>query len=239
MKTINLFTLLLFFIFSTNSFAEKKDKKDKEKSSGFQGQITYTITYEGRELSSQEETQMPNKKINYYVGSKEIEKNISPMGYYIVINDRETNEFTVISEMMGQKMYGTWINEKKNDSIKAANKENITINKLDGIITIAGYKCKKAEVIVKDKKNNEQKIIVYYTESLKPKYPDEELDLGGMVLKMELTMGDPDDDEALTMVYKATEVKKGKVKKSEYAIPSGAKKIEKEDLKRMLGGSAE
>ena len=104
---------------------------------------------------------------------------------------------------------------------------------------IAGYKCKKANVTIKNKKGDEQKMLVYYTEELKAPYPDEDFDIGGIVLQTEILLGDEDDDEALTQITTAIEVKKGKVKKKEYAIPAGATKIEKEKFMQMLGGSAE
>lgn len=226
---------MLLMIFATTSFANGPKKK---KVSGFQGTITYKITYEGRELSSQEETQMPNKKVSYYVGSKEIEKTIMPMGYTFTISDRETRDYTIVYDMMGQKFFSKWTKEAKTDSAKTADAENIKIEKFEDTKVIAGYKCKKALVTVKGKDDNEQKITMYYTEDIKTPYPDEEMDLGGMVMQMELLMGDEDDDEALTMVYTVSEVKKGKVKKSEYAIPAGAKEYTKDELKKMFGGGA-
>ena len=82
-------------------------------------------------------------------------------------------------------------------------------------------------------------MLVYYTEELKAPYPDKDFDIGGIVLQTEIILGDEDDDEALTQITTAIEIKKGKVKKKEYAIPAGATKIEKEKFMQMLGGAAE
>ncbi len=237
MKKITVFSLVILMILSINSFAN--GPKKKKKVSGFQGSITYKISYEGRELSTQEETQMPNKKITYYVGAEEVEKTITPMGSFFTVINHETNDFTIVIDQMGQTMYGQWTKKEKSDSAKAADKPDIKMEKLEGSKTIAGYKCKKAKVTVKNKKGDEQKMTVYYTEDIKEPYPDEDFDIGGIVLQTEILLGDEDDDEALTQITTAIEVKKGKVKKKEYAIPAGATKIEKEKFMQMLGGSAE
>jgi len=237
MRKITVFSLVLLMIASINIFAY--GAKGKKKVSGFQGTITYKITYEGRELTTQEETQMPNKKIAYYVASEEIEKQISPMGSYFTVINHETNDFTIVINQMGQAMYGQWNKDAKSDSAKAADKPDIKMEKLEGSKTIAGYKCKKANITIKNKKGDVQKILVYYTEDIKAPYPDEDFDIGGIVLQSEILLGDEDDDEALTQITTAIEVKKGKVKKKEYAIPAGATKIEKEKFMQMLGGSAE
>ena len=237
MRKITVFSLVLLMIVSINSFAD--GAKGKKKVSGFQGSITYKISYEGRELTTQEETQMPNKKITYYVGAEEVEKQVAPMGSYFTVINHETNDFTIVIDQMGQTMYGQWTKDAKSDSAKAADKPDIKIEKLDGSKTIAGYKCKKANVTVKNKKGDEQKMLVYYTEELKAPYPDEDFDIGGIVLQTEILLGDEDDDEALTQITTAIEIKKGKVKKKEYAIPAGATKIEKEKFMQMLGGAGQ
>jgi len=236
MRKITVFSLMLIMIFASSTFAN--GPKKKKKVSGFQGMITYKITYEGRELTTQEETQMPNKKITMYVGAEEIEKQIAPMGSYFTVINHETNAFTIVIDQMGQAMYGQWTKEEKSDSAKSADKPDIKMEKLDGSKTIAGYKCKKANVTVKNKKGDVQKMTVYYTEDLKAPYPDEDFDIGGIVLQTEILLGDEDDDEALTQVTTAIEIKKGKVKKKEYAIPAGATKIEKEKFMQLLGGAA-
>jgi len=235
MKKITVFSLVLLMVLSINSFAD--GAKGKKKVKGFQGMITYKITYEGRELTTQEETQSPNKKITMYVGAKEIDKTIMPMGSFFTVIDHETKDFTIVINQAGQAMYGQWINEEKSDSAKAADKPDIKMEKLEGSKTIAGYKCKKANVTIKNKKGDEQKMLVYYTEDLKKAYPDEDFDIGGIVLQTEILLGDEDDDEALTQISTAIEVKEGKVKKKEYAIPAGATKYSKEEFKKMFGGA--
>ena len=237
MKKITVLSIMLLTIIATTSFAN--GPKKKKKVSGFQGSITYKITYEGRELTTQEETQLPNKKVVYYSGAEEVEKQIAPMGSFFTVINHETNEFTIVINQMGNTMYGQWIKEEKSDSAKAAEKPDINIEKLEGSKTIAGYKCKKANVTVKDKKGNEQKMLVYYTEELKSPFPDKDFDIGGIVLQAETLLGEEDDDEALTQVITAIEVKEGKVKKKEYAVPAGATKIEKDKFMQLLGGNIE
>jgi len=234
MKKASILTLVLVILFSANSFAKKKKPK------GFQGKITYKISYEGRELTSQEETSVPTKSIAYYTGFKIINKQIMPMGYVTTIEDFETNDKTLIYDMMGNKFYFTVPGDslkKNNDSLKV----KPVIKKLDQTKTIAGYKCQKASVTSKGKDGKEVTYYIYYTEELKPVHVDEDLaaaGINGIVLETEMTLGDPDDDEALTMITTAVEIKKGKVKKSEYAIPPGTKKLTLDEVKKMFGQKA-
>ncbi len=232
MKKLSILTLVLLVIFSSNGFAKKKKPK------GFQGKITYKISYEGRELTSQEETQVPTQQIAYYVDYKEIVKQITPMGYITTIDDKSNGDKTMIYDMMGNKFYftipGDSLKDKK-DSIKPV------IKKLDQTKIIAGYKCKKASVTSKDKEGNDKTYYIYYTEDIKLVTPDEDLasaGINGVIMETEMTLGDPDDDEALTMIITATEVKKGKVKKSEYAVPPGAKEYSLDEVKKMFGAAA-
>jgi GLPGLI family protein len=231
MKKISIIILIFSVLFSINSFS---GNTKGNKPTGFQGSITYKISYTGRELTTQEETQMPNKMIKYYANFDEVDKIVMPMGYYFTITNRETKEFTIVYDMMGQKFYSQWVK----DSTDNKDKPEIIVSKLDETKTIAGYKCKKAVITVKSKEKD-QITTVFYTEDFKPSFPDEDYNIDGIILETEVLLGDADDDEALTMVSTATEVVKGKVKKSEYEIPAGATKYEKEQLKALFGGQVE
>lgn len=225
MKKITIFTLVLTMMIGFSANAKKKP-------TGFAGTITFKVTYEGRELSGDEEANMPNKQISYYTADKKMDKTITPMGYYKTVMDYATNKVTVIIEMMGQSMYAT---VDKDEFKKDKEEPVITTNKLDETKTIAGYKCKKAEITVKSGEN-ESVTIVYYTEDLKASHPDEDYkDIDGIILQTETVMGEGDDE--ITMVVTATEVKKGKVKSVEFLQPSGATELTKEQLLQMTGGA--
>jgi len=224
MKKITILTLVLTMMLGFSANAKKKP-------AGFAGTITYKVKYEGRELSSDEEAQMPNQQISYFTADKKMDKIITPMGYYKTVMDYTTNKATVIIDMMGQSMYGTF----DKDEFKKEGEEDpeITINKLEATKTIAGYKCKKAEIITK-KDSKEVKTIIYYTEELKPFHQEEDYkDINGTILETEIEIGEGDD--ALTMITTATEVKKGKVKPVEFLQPSGATELTKEQLMQMGG----
>ncbi len=224
MKKITILTLVLTMMLGFSATAKKKP-------TGFAGTISFSIKYEGRELSSDEEAQMPNKQMVYYTANKTMTKIITPMGYYKTVMDYTTNKTTVIIEMMGQSMYGSF---DKDEFKKEGEKDpEITVNKLDATKTIAGYKCKKAEIITK-KDEKEVKIIVYYAEDLIPFNKEEEYkDINGTILETEIVIGE--GDEELTMITTATEVKKGKVKPVEFLQPSGATELTKEQLMQMGG----
>lgn len=225
MRKITILTLVLTMMLGFNANAGKKKGK---KPTGFAGTITYKITYEGREITGEEEAQMPTQQISYYTADKAMDKIVMPMGFYKTIMDYSTNTVTVIIDMMGQSMYGSF----SKDSIDT-DKPAITVNKLDETKTIAGYKCTKAEIIaIVDGK--ESKTVVFYTDEIKAIHPDEDFkEIDGVILEKQTIIGE--GEEELTMIMTATVVKKGKIKSIEFLQPSGATELSKEQLMQMSG----
>ena len=145
--------------------------------------------------------------------------------------DRKTNPQTGNSFLFNGEKYVPEDEFKK----EGEDKPDVTINKLEGTKTIAGYKCVKAEIVTK-KDDKETKMIVFYTEELKPFHQEDEYkDINGTILETEIETGE--GDEAITMITTATEVKKGKVKPVEFLQPSGATELTKEQLLQMTGGA--
>ncbi|MEI6347647.1 MAG: hypothetical protein WCP69_06850 [Bacteroidota bacterium] len=228
MKTsIKLFLLIsILTVSSSLSFAQKKGKP-------FAGTIKYALTYDGVEASQL--AQMPTATTTTISGNKQ--KVTLDMGQYavITITDGDDESFVFYIDMMGQK-FAYRLNkeaiakEKEND--KAAKP---TVTKSEETKEIAGFKCKKATSVTKNEETgDETSTIVWYTEEIvvgdKFDFMGENEGIKGVTLGTESTSG--------KMVRKsyATEVKKEKVKDTDFLIPADAKEMTKEEFMKMLGG---
>ena len=210
MKQISILITATLLLFS--SFAIAGGDKDGEK---FNGTVKYKITAEGREITPTEQAQMPTESISYYLGNLVRSDNITPMGSMNTIINTDTKEMILLLEQMGQKYSLTISSEDMKKAEAAAKSKDSTDAKPDyqlmtGSKTIAGYSCKKAEVL-----SGETKIVMYYTEEISAEQKEFK-DAPGFVLYYEIDM--PDDE--LYLIYQATEVIVKKPKKKIFSIPS-------------------
>lgn len=208
MKQISILLSATLLLISSFSFAGGKKGGDK-----FNGIVKYKISTEGREITPTEQAQMPSESVFYYFENLVRNDNVTPMGSMITITNTDTKEFTLLLDQMGQKYHFSVsaedmkkVEEKAKDSIKT----KPTFNLLEGSKTIAGYTCKKGEMLSKD-----TKIEFYYTEDIKAEQKEFK-GAPGFVLSYSVNM--PDDD--LVLVYQATEIILKKAKKKDFAIPS-------------------
>jgi len=223
MKKLTNILFILTIILSTVSVNAQKKAKP------FSGVISFNIAFEGRELEPTEKAQMPTEIKTYYKDNMIRTDQISAMGSVSSISNTETNESTVLFDMMGQKMAVKSTKKEFDESIKDL-KYEVTFT--DETKTILGYKCKKA--VVKDDKGTE--MIVYYTEDINIKNPNANNPAFMGIKGVALEYTQPTADEELTLHLTAKEVKKSKVKKTMFAVPSGYKVITKEEFKSMIGG---
>ncbi|MBN2667761.1 MAG: hypothetical protein JXR60_00915 [Bacteroidales bacterium] len=217
------FTILLSAIFLLSSFqAFSGGKKGSE---GFSGTIKYKVSYEGREITPTEQSQLPSEKIDYFLGSMMRMDIVTPMYSFLTIINNESLETTILFDMMGQKMYV----KKSGEEVKAAKDslkdEKPNIKLIDETKTIAGYACKKAEI-----EKDGAITTVYYTEEIKAN-SEEYKDLPGFPLYISQKL--PQDEE-LVMVYQATEVSVKKPKKGIFEIPAGYEEMS-DEMKKQIG----
>ena len=208
MKQLSIILSAILVLVSTFSFAGKDKDGDK-----FTGSIKYKITPEGREITPTEQSQLPAESIFYYRDNMMRNDNVMPMVSVFTIVNTETDEMILLLDQMGKKMHLT-ISSEDMKKVKA-NKKDTTESKpeyklLEGTKTIAGYTCKKAEII-----DGEDKMTIYYTEEIKAEQKEFK-DAPGFV--MNYTIEIPDDD--LYLVYQVTEVSTKKPKKSLFTIPN-------------------
>lgn len=209
MKQITILLTAVLMLSASMSFAGGKKGDDK-----FTGTIKFKISTEGREITSQEQTQMPTESIYYFSGDLERMDNVTPMGSVSMITNTLTKEFTMLFDQMGQKMFITIPSEdmKKAEALKEKDTTEVKpeYKMLEGTKTIAGYSCKKGSVTVE-----ETTIEFYYTEDIKAEQKEFE-DAPGYIMYYEVNI--PNDE--LVLVYQATEVITKKPKKKVFAVTS-------------------
>ena len=146
-----------------------------------------------------------------------------------IITDGDAKTSTTLLDIMGEKKYYKMSTEEIEKQI--ADNAVPVINYKDETKTIAGYVCKKAEY-VETKDDETSTTIVFYTEDL----GGELLNYGGQFNKLkgvplEYVVTTPD---GIITTFSATEVKKGKVKETDFFIPSDYVELTPEEKEQMM-----
>lgn len=193
----------------------------------FKGIITYGIAYSGN-IDAATAAQQPKLMTVSLLDNKA--KMSLPLGPITldVITDGEKKETITLIDMMGEKKYfkstTTEIDEETNKNGAPV------IRYLEETKTIAGYVCKKAEYVTKDEDGNETVTTVYYNEEL----GGEALNYGGSFnglkgFPMEYIIN---QGEIIT-TFTVSEVVKGKVKATDFLIPTDYVELTKEEKDQM------
>ena len=216
MKTkVLMFIVGMFLATSINLFAQE-----------FEGRIVYSITYP--KLDNPEMLGMLPKETTIYMKGDmtRVEAN-SGMGVKnITIANAKEKKATVLMDMLGQK-FQMESSEADSDNENPYKDAKITIT--DETKMIAGYKCAKATVEVKDN----GKVDVYFTKDLgvnskNASGPFKQID--GAVLEYSMTQ------QGMEMKFSASTVSKEKVADSKFIIPEGYKKVTRDELMKSFGG---
>lgn len=223
-----------FFIALTgNVSAQKKGKS-------FRGIVTYELKYSGEDITPAQQAQLPKEQIVKIWDNKTLqEQKYGPVTITEITNGEEGSKTTMydLSMVMAKKIYvkttKSEIEEKLNEK-----KENLpVINYTEETKAIAGIKAQKAEVSFKDEESGEiTKVSVYFSEELGGEdlnYGDTFHGLKGFPLEFELNMG------KVKVQANAKSIVKGKVKESEFLIPTDYQQITKEELQELMGGGEE
>jgi GLPGLI family protein len=200
----------------------------------FTGKITYSISYEGKQIDEATQDMMP-KTMMTYIGDG-FTKNVlfTGMGKQTVIYDIGTKSRTVLMDMMGQQFA---IESLSTDIEKEFGQmPDGEVEFVDETKVIAGYQCKK---IVISFKNDEGEIksenIAWYIEDLEVS-PDINFDMkffkGVQGVLMEYQM---DMNNGTYMKFTAIEVEKEKLSSKDFIIPENYKKVTQEELMNSLG----
>jgi GLPGLI family protein len=219
---IRLFVLLIALLPLVNTAVGQKKAKP------FEGVVTYTLSTEGRELDAQEKAQMPTEMKIFYKGNKTRMEQLTAMGNFVTISDGDDKTNMVLLDLMGQKIVLKSTKEDLEKTLKEAPETKINVT--TETKTIAGYNCKKAEVIQGEKTN-----YVYFTDEIKvadPNWNTQYKDIKGIMMEY----SQPTQDEQLTLKLTVKEVKKQKIKPDMFTVPEGYTEMKPEELKSLFGG---
>ncbi|MDD3685640.1 MAG: hypothetical protein PHE56_02615 [Bacteroidales bacterium] len=222
-------TMKLFFVLVaiSLSFAGYAQKAKKVKTFG--GVVTYDITYEGEDLDEATKAQLPTQIVVSVNGNKVRNEQVSAFYSMASISDLEKGSAIILIDAMGMKIA---VNQSKEEIEKNKEEGGLVdpeIKILDETKVIAGYKCKKDEVI-----SGEEVIEVYYTEEIP--VPAGMNDNNGFKGINGMLMQYTINQQGLIMTMTAKEVKKAKVKAGLFLIPDDYDVKTMEELGGMFGG---
>lgn len=224
--------LAITIAFSSSVFAQKKGKP-------FKGTVTYSLSYSGDGVEPAELAKYPKESsIKVYEN-----RTLTDQGYASFITNGDSKMvYTVIDlSAMGAKKY---LISQKAEEVEKDNKGTQYKYSEEGK-EILGFKTKKVEITppVKEDEDEEagsMKITAYYTEDM----GGEEVNFGnqmfhgvkGFVLEYELVT------PKITVKAVAKTIEKGKVKETDFMIPSDCSEVTKEQFEeeiRALQGGGE
>lgn len=194
----------------------------------FKGQITFSMKYSG-DIDAATAAQQPSVMVMSVLGNlTKTEIVAGPVVIDIVTNGDNKTSITMF-DMMGQKKYYKMTTAEID--AKVAEGGTPEIKYLDETKVIAGYTCKKAEFITKDEDGKTNTTVVFYCEELggtEANYGGQFTGLKGLPLEYEATQ-----NGVITKIS-ATEVKKGKVKETDFLVPSDYEELTPEEKQQII-----
>jgi len=201
-----------------NSYAQKK----------FKGIVNYTIAYSGT-IDPATAAQQPKAMIlSIYENKQKMNIPMGPVNIDIITNGDDKTSTTLL-DIMGEKKYYKMTTAEIEKQITESPEPVITYK--EETKTVAGYVCKKAEYS-ETKDDETSTTVIYYTEDL----GGELLNYGGQFNKLkgvplEYVITTPD---GIITTFSATEVKKGKVKDTDFLIPDDYVELTPEEKQQMM-----
>ncbi len=195
----------------------------------FEGTIMFEISYEDlpAEMAAME-AMMPDEMVTRVKGEKSRLEQSMGMGMSTVtITDMKKGSGIVLMDMMGKKVAMEMTKEEleKMDKKKAAQKKP-EFKYVDGTKEIAGYKCKRAMVVIEGAGELE----VYYTEDLPSGASKQFEGLKGYPLQYTISQG------PMKVKFTAKSVKQEKLNNTLFEIPDGYDKMTYQEFEKMMGG---
>ena len=224
MKNLIKVTLVISAIiiaFSSSTFAQKGKP--------FKGLVTFSISYTG--LEPAQAAQQPKMMELYVSGDKsKMVLNLGPASFMVINDGEKTEKITLIDQGGENKIYFKTTKDEIDKTVNEGPKP--TIKYIEETKVIAGFTCKKAEYTVKaEDKDTPTTITAWYSEELgseKLNYGGEFSGLKGMALEYEMKEGE------ISTKFTATEVKKGKVKDTDFLVPAEFKELSGEEKQQMM-----
>jgi hypothetical protein len=213
---------LAFISFNRVSFAQ----------SSFKGTITYGITYEGT-IEPAVLAQLP-KEMEFKIYENKSRMDANQGGVFIsTIKDGDKKTMTILMDiqMLSKKIMMKTTPEQIKESVDKLPPS--TVKFYDETKEIAGYKCKKGELITKNDEGKENAAVFYYTDELgvgDKNFDGAFKDVKGTLMEYTENAGE------ITKKFVVTKVKKGKVSEKDFLIPTGYEEMTQEQLMEMFGG---
>lgn len=219
-KTIPAFCLVLLFALTLT--AQKS----------FEGVVTYSISFEKSGLPPDAITMLSGaESVVYFKGDKRRVDMKTLMQSTSSVMDDKSKTMLMTMDVMGQK-YMIRMNEADLKKEKDAAPVN-SINYLDETKEIASYKCKKAEVTMKNADGSAQMFVVFYTDVIPTNNMRNTFEgLKGFPLQYDIVQA------GIAMSFTAISISNDPVPDSKFVLSeSGYKVTTLDDLqKEMLGG---
>jgi len=222
MKTKIAIFILLFSVFTTSIYSQKKKKKPIECI------ITYSITPIG-EIEPTIKANLPTEVKLYIKGQKSLIEMNTPAGKQSVISDNEKLEQVILIDMLGQKLAITSTKEENEKAI--SNIKPIDFTPTDESKKISGYLAYK--YIIKDENNNTFDFYVSKEFNIPNLYwntPYRNID--GILLEYYQKNNEHD----FIIKYTVKEIKFTKIKDQLFEIPNNFVKMSLDEFKKAFGG---
>lgn len=196
----------------------------------FEGKVNYELSFPGMEIPDEQKAMMPKEMIMYCKGVNSRVEMAMGMGMtQTTISDGKKKEAITLMDIMGNK---TAIKSTEEDMKKKTGESAPVVKLLDETKTVAGYKCKKAIITIKDKKEGEITMPVWYTEEIttyNSQWASQYKGIKGMMMEYEIKAS------GMTMKMTAKSVTKEAVSDAKFTIPEGYKVMTAEEFQKSMG----
>jgi hypothetical protein len=207
-------TLIRSFFFLSISVVAFTINSSAQAVKPFKGVVTFNITYSG-DIDAATMAQQPKLITVNVMNNKQKTNMVLGPVTVDVITDGDKKETITLIDMMGEKKYFKTAQSEFESDLSERGLPDVTYT--EETKTIAEYPCKKALYITKDSDGNSDTAVVYYS-----------TDLGGESVNFGTTFhglkGFPLEyviaQNGIVTTVTASEIKKGKVKDTDFLIPS-------------------
>ncbi len=224
------------FVIATAVVFTLTTSSTSKKSKGFKGTITYTMSYEGENLTPSNLAMMPTTlKTKMFDNMSRTEMVMGPLVQTYISNPSK-DKLIILLEGMEKKL----AIEKKYSEVKlkadSSRTYTTTIDLVEETKIIAGYSCKKAVVTQTPKAGTEGEEItfsVFYCPELGDieTNKDSEFEgIPGLLMEFKEIKGE------ITINYTVSEIKKGGVSELDFFMPEGFKIITEEQIQEEFSG---
>lgn len=196
---------------------------------GFEGKIVYEINVEGGNMPPEAMAMFAGSELTVYVKGSRSRSDVNMgMQNTTTISDSKTNTSVMLMDMMGYKY------QIKSDPKKEEKAPDVTVKETSDTKTIAGFKCKRAEMTLKDEAGTPMTSNVWFTEEISNYMGASARNsqfkaIKGMPLEYEMSA-----ERGMKMKMSATSISKESVPDSKFEIPAGYKETTMEDMQKDL-----